>query len=66
MGEPLQPGDDGAVCSLVEIGVLTRLRGHTLLSTEMVLDVGQAIDIANIEAGFIQGYGLEHGEHLQP
>ena len=49
----------GAACALVEIDVLTG--EHTLLSTEMVVDVGQAInpaiDIANIEAAFIQGYG---------
>jgi len=49
----------GAACSLVEIDVLTG--EHVLLSTEMVVDVGQAInpaiDIANIEAAFIQGYG---------
>ena len=49
----------GAACALVEIDVLTG--EHTLLSTEMVVDVGQAInpaiDIANIEAAFTQGYG---------
>jgi xanthine dehydrogenase/oxidase len=49
----------GAACSLVEIDVLTG--EHTLLSTELVMDVGQAInpaiDIAQIEAAFIQGYG---------
>ena len=49
----------GASCSLVEIDVLTG--EHTLLSTEVVVDVGQAInpaiDIANIEAAFTQGYG---------
>ena len=49
----------GAACALVEIDILTG--EHTLLSTELVMDVGQAInpaiDIANIEAAFIQGYG---------
>jgi len=49
----------GAACSLVEIDVLTG--EHTLLSTNIVMDVGEAInpaiDIANIEAAFIQGYG---------
>ena len=49
----------GASCSLVEIDVLTG--EHTLLSTEIVMDVGTAInpalDIANIEAAFMQGYG---------
>jgi xanthine dehydrogenase molybdopterin-binding subunit B len=49
----------GAACSVVEIDVLTG--EHTLLSTDLVMDVGQAInpalDIANIEASFMQGYG---------
>lgn len=49
----------GAACSLVEIDVLTG--EHTLLSANIVMDVGEAInpaiDIANIEAAFIQGYG---------
>ena len=49
----------GASCSLVEIDVLTG--EHTLLSTEIVTDVGTAInpalDIAQIEAAFMQGYG---------
>ena len=49
----------GASCSLVEIDVLTG--EHTLLSANIVMDVGEAInpaiDIANIEASFIQGYG---------
>ena len=49
----------GASCSMVEIDVLTG--EHTLLSTEIVMDVGTAVnpalDIANIEAAFIQGYG---------
>ena len=56
----------GAACALVEIDVLTG--EHTLLSTEMVMDVGQAInpaiDIANIEAAFIQGYGWISMENI--
>ena len=49
----------GAACSVVEVDVLTGQ--HSLLSTEMVVDVGQAvnpaIDVAQIEGAFIQGYG---------
>jgi len=49
----------GAACSLVEIDVLTG--EHTLISANIVMDVGEAInpaiDIANIEASFIQAYG---------
>merc|ERR1719187_1077581 len=48
-----------AACSFVEIDVLTG--EHVLLSTEMVVDVGKAInpaiDISQIEAAFMQGYG---------
>ena len=46
----------GASCSLVEIDVLTG--EHSLLATEIVMDIGDAlnpaIDVANIEAAFIQ------------
>jgi len=49
----------GAAVSMVELDLLTGC--HTLLSTNIVMDVGQAInpaiDIANIEAAFMQGYG---------
>ena len=46
----------GAACSEVEVDLLTG--EHRLLSTEIVMDVGKAInpaiDIAQIEAAFIQ------------
>jgi len=49
----------GASCSLVEIDVLTG--EHKLLSTNLIMDVGEAInpaiDVAQIEGAFIQGYG---------
>lgn len=50
---------NGASCSVVEIDVLSG--EHKLLKTEIVMDVGEsvnpAIDIAQIEGAFVQGYG---------
>jgi len=49
----------GAACSVVELDVLTG--EHKVLSTHIIMDVGEAInpaiDVANIEASFMQGYG---------
>jgi len=49
----------GAACSVVELDVLTG--EHTLLTTDIVMDVGEAInpaiDISQVEAAFMQGYG---------
>ena len=49
----------GAAFSLVEVDLLTG--EHTLLKANVIMDIGEsinpAIDIANIESAFIQGYG---------
>ena len=50
----------GVACSLVEIYCLTG--DHQVLRTDIVMDLGEslnpAIDIGQIEGGFMQGYGL--------
>ncbi|XP_070180269.1 xanthine dehydrogenase/oxidase-like isoform X1 [Littorina saxatilis] len=50
----------GSACSVVEVDCLTG--DHQVISTDIVMDVGKslspAIDIGQIEGGFIQGYGL--------
>jgi xanthine dehydrogenase/oxidase len=56
----------GVACSEVEIDCLTG--DHTVLRTDMVVDVGEslnpAVDIGQIEGAFIQGYGLFTMEEL--
>lgn len=50
----------GAACSMVEIDCLTG--DHQVIRTDIVMDLGSsinpAIDIGQIEGGFMQGYGL--------
>ncbi|XP_071963951.1 xanthine dehydrogenase/oxidase-like [Antedon mediterranea] len=58
--EPFHYFTSGAAVSEVEIDCLTG--DHVVLRTDIVMDVGDsinpAIDIGQIEGGFIQGYGL--------
>ncbi|XP_077979745.1 xanthine dehydrogenase/oxidase-like [Glandiceps talaboti] len=57
----------GAACCEVEIDCLTG--DHQLKSADIVMDVGEslnpALDIGQIEGGFIQGYGLYVLEELR-
>ncbi|KAL3874743.1 hypothetical protein ACJMK2_037714, partial [Sinanodonta woodiana] len=59
-GRPYNYFSFGAAYSEVELDCLTG--GHQVLRTDIVMDVGvslnPAIDIGQIEGGFIQGYGL--------
>ena len=56
----------GVACSVVEIDCLTG--DHQVLRTDIVMDLGEslnpAIDIGQIEGGFMQGYGLFVMEQL--
>merc|ERR1719474_1526691 len=56
----------GVGCSMVEIDCLTG--DHQVLRTDIVMDLGEsinpAIDIGQIEGGFMQGYGLFVMEQL--
>lgn len=59
-GNPFNYFTYGVACSEVEIDCLTG--DHQVLSTNIVMDLGEslnpAIDIGQVEGGFIQGYGL--------
>ncbi|XP_047119344.1 xanthine dehydrogenase [Schistocerca piceifrons] len=59
-GNPFNYFSFGAACSEVEIDCLTG--DHKVLRTDIVMDLGSslnpAIDIGQIEGGFVQGYGL--------
>ncbi|XP_065093510.1 xanthine dehydrogenase-like [Ochlerotatus camptorhynchus] len=59
-GNPFNYFTFGAACSEVEIDCLTG--DHQVIRTDIVMDLGSsinpAIDIGQIEGGFMQGYGL--------
>lgn len=59
-GNPFNYFTYGAACSEVEIDCLTG--DHQVIRTDIVMDLGSsinpAIDIGQIEGGFMQGYGL--------
>lgn len=59
-GHPFNYFTFGASCSEVEIDCLTG--DHQVIRTDIVMDLGSslnpAIDIGQIEGGFMQGYGL--------
>ncbi|XP_014488369.1 PREDICTED: xanthine dehydrogenase isoform X2 [Dinoponera quadriceps] len=60
MGNPFNYFTYGVACTEVEIDCLTG--DHEVLRTDIIMDLGEslnpAIDIGQIEGGFIQGYGL--------
>jgi xanthine dehydrogenase/oxidase len=65
-GNPFNYYTYGAACSEVEVDCLTG--DHQVIRTDIVMDVGSsinpAIDIGQIEGGFMQGYGLFTLEEL--
>ncbi|KAK2707466.1 xanthine dehydrogenase/oxidase-like isoform X2 [Artemia franciscana] len=65
-GHPFNYFCYGAACSEVEIDCLTG--DHRVIRTDIVMDVGKsinpAIDIGQLEGGFLQGYGLFTMEEL--
>lgn len=66
VGKPFNYFTFGAACSEVEIDCLSG--DHQVIRTDIVMDLGEsinpAIDIGQIEGGFIQGYGLFTMEEL--
>ncbi|KAG7306042.1 hypothetical protein JYU34_008617 [Plutella xylostella] len=65
-GKPFNYFTYGAACTEVEIDCLSG--DHQVLRTDIVMDLGEslnpAIDIGQIEGGFMQGYGLFTIEEL--
>ncbi|XP_046415103.1 xanthine dehydrogenase isoform X1 [Neodiprion fabricii] len=65
-GNPFNYFTYGTACSEVEIDCLTG--DHQVLRTDIVMDLGEslnpAIDVGQVEGGFIQGYGLFTLEEL--
>ncbi|XP_076288597.1 xanthine dehydrogenase rosy isoform X2 [Lasioglossum baleicum] len=65
-GNPFNYFTYGVACSEVEIDCLTG--DHQVLRTDIVMDLGEslnpAIDIGQVEGGFMQGYGLFTLEEL--
>ncbi|XP_015600760.1 xanthine dehydrogenase [Cephus cinctus] len=65
-GDPFNYFTYGVACTEVEIDCLTG--DHQVLRTDIVMDLGEslnpAIDIGQVEGGFIQGYGLFTLEEL--
>ncbi|KAK3087977.1 hypothetical protein FSP39_013013 [Pinctada imbricata] len=66
-GHPCNYYTYGAGCCVAEIDCLTG--DHQILSMDIVMDVGKslnpAIDIGQIEGGFIQGYGMMTLENMK-
>ncbi|XP_021345076.1 xanthine dehydrogenase/oxidase-like isoform X2 [Mizuhopecten yessoensis] len=67
VGNPVHYYTYGAACTEVEIDCLTG--EHQVLSTDIVMDIGNslnpALDVGQIEGGFVQGYGWITLEELK-